>query len=744
MRALQVFASPVVKRLVPRILLLVMLQGMISVSSGEAATLPAGFTETQIALNLTSPTAMAFAPDGRLFVCLQGGALRVIKAGALLATPFMTVSVDSSGERGLLGVAFDADFATNQFVYVYYTTPTTPIHNRVSRFTANGDVAVASSEVIVLELDNLSTATNHNAGALHFGLDGKLYVAVGENANSANSQTLNNRLGKILRINADGTIPADDPFYNAATGANRAIWALGLRNPFTFAIQPGVGRMFINDVGQDTWEEINDGIAGSNYAWPTCEGFCNPPNSSFRNPLYTYQHVSGACAITGGTFYNPAIVKFPGQYLGEYFFADYCAGWVRVFDPASAAVSDFASGLSSPVDLQVGIDGNLYYLQRGSGSNAGQVWRIEYTSSSAPNITQHPVSITVTEGQPATFSVSASGLTPLSYQWQRNLVDITGANSASYTLASTTVAADNRARFRCIVTNTLGTATSNEATLTVTINQPPSATINTPLEGTFYIAGQTINYSGSATDPETGGLPGSAFTWQVDFHHADPTEHIHPFIPATSGSTSGSFVIPQTGETSANVWYRILLTVTDPGGLTTTVYRDILPRTATIALQTNPAGMQVTLDGQPVTTPLSVMGVVGVYRTLGVISPQNVSGTYYVFSSWSDGGAATHTITTPSTNTTYTATYCVYTISPASNFFPAAGGTGTVSVTSGTGCPWTASTKNNVNWITFTSSASGTGPGSVNYSVSKNNTKKSRTTSITIQGKDHSVQQSAN
>jgi hypothetical protein len=181
-----------------------------------------------------------------LFVCLQGGALRVIKAGTLLSTPFLTVSVDSSGERGLLGVAFDPDFATNQFVYVYYTTPVTPIHNRVSRFTANGDVAVASSEVIILELDNLSTATNHNAGALHFGLDGKLYLAVGENANSANSQTLNNRLGKILRINADGTIPADNPFSTAATGANRAIWALGLRNPFTFAIQPGGGRRIDN------------------------------------------------------------------------------------------------------------------------------------------------------------------------------------------------------------------------------------------------------------------------------------------------------------------------------------------------------------------------------------------------------------------------------------------------------------------------------------------------------------------
>src|SRR5207302_4938298 len=131
----------------------------------------------------------------------------------------------------------------------YYTVATSPIHNRVSRFTAAGDVGIPGSEAIILELNDLSSATNHNGGAIHFGPDGKLYIGAGENANGANSQTLSNLLGKMLRINPDGTIPADNPFYNTAAGKDRAIWALGLRNPFSFAFQPGTGRMFIDDVG---------------------------------------------------------------------------------------------------------------------------------------------------------------------------------------------------------------------------------------------------------------------------------------------------------------------------------------------------------------------------------------------------------------------------------------------------------------------------------------------------------------
>ena len=340
----------------------------------NAATLPAGFTETSIS-GLSNPTAMELAPDGRIFVCEQGGALRVIKNGVLLSTPFLTLSVDANGERGLLGIAFDPNFASNNFLYVYYTVPSTPRHNRVSRFTANGDVVVPGSETIILELNDLSSATNHNGGAIHFGPDGKLYVGVGENANKVNAQTLSNMLGKVLRINSNGTIPTDNPFFNTATGNNRSIWALGLRNPFTFAFQPGTGRMFINDVGEVTWEEINDGIAGSNYGWPDTEGVTSNP--AFRSPLFVYAHGASAttgCAIAGGAFYNPQTVQFPPNFVGKYFFADLCSGWIRAFDPTTGTASGFATNISSPVDLKVSADGSLYYLARGSSA----VFRVQF------------------------------------------------------------------------------------------------------------------------------------------------------------------------------------------------------------------------------------------------------------------------------------------------------------------------------------------------------------------------------
>ena len=361
---------------------LVLTSNLVLAAPAAAATVPTGFTDSIVATGMPNPTAMAFAPDGRLFVAQQGGALRVIKNGSLLATPFLTVTVSSSGERGLLGVAFDPDFPINQYVYVYYTATTPAIHNRVSRFTANFDVAMPGSEIVILDLPNLS-ATNHNGGAIHFGPDGKLYAAVGENAVSSNSQTLANTLGKLLRINRDGSIPTDNPFYGSTSGINRSIWAIGLRNPFTFAFQSSTGRLFINDVGAGTWEEINDGIAGSNYGWPASEGPTSTPGQ--RGPVFAYGHGNGpvdGCAIAGGAFYNPVAVQFPASYVGSYFFADLCADSIYRIDPANGyAISTFATGIDSPVDLQVGPDGNLYYLARGNG---GVVGRIAYPTSPPP------------------------------------------------------------------------------------------------------------------------------------------------------------------------------------------------------------------------------------------------------------------------------------------------------------------------------------------------------------------------
>ena len=613
----------------------------------EAATVPSGFADEVVASGIASPTAMAFAPDGRLFVCQQNGQLRVIKNGALLATPFLSVTVNSSGERGLLGVAFDPSFATNGFVYVYYTATSPTIHNRVSRFTANGDVSVPGSETVLMNLETLS-ATNHNGGAIHFGPDGKLYVAVGENAVGSNSQVLTNRLGKMLRINADGSIPSDNPFFSSATGDNRSIWALGLRNPFTFAFQPGTGRLFINDVGQATWEEINDGLAGANYGWPATEGPTTDPR--FRAPVYAYSSASGAaCAITGGAFYDPSTPNFPASYVGKYFFADYCANWIRTFDPATGTVADFASALSSPVDLRVGPDGLLYYLMRGS---SGLVGRIRSTAAEAPSITTHPASQTVAAGRAVTFSVAATGTQPLAYQWQRGTSNIAGATSSSYTLTAQT--ADHGATFRVVVSNAFGSVTSNAATLSVSTNAAPTATITAPAAGSLYTAGSSVSYAGTGSDPQDGTLPPSAFTWEVVFHH---DTHTHPFVPPTSGATSGSFVVPDTGETAINVFYRIHLSVRDSSGFTHSTFRDVLPRTSTITVSSNPSGLQLTLDGTPFTAPASFASVVGMRRTLGVISPQTLGSRTYRFRRWSDGGAATHVITTPSANASYTAFY---------------------------------------------------------------------------------------
>jgi glucose/arabinose dehydrogenase len=339
----------------------------------SAPVLPEGFTNSHVVSGLTNPTDMEFAPDGRLFITEDTGRVRIAKPDGTTLTTFLDISskVDSLGERGLLALTFDPGFSTNHYVYLHYTrkaTSTTPPHNRVVRVTASGDRVVAGSEQLIFRLGNQSAANEFPqfmGGALDF-KNGKLYVATGDNDTPDKAQQLTNLFGKILRINKDGTIPTNNPFYATASGNNRAIWARGLRNPFKFAIQPGTGAIFINDVGEHTWEEINRGAAGANYGWPVHEGRANDP--PYVDPIFAYGHGSTAttgCAITGGTFYNPPTVDFPAQYVGDYFFADFCNGWIRVRN-SDGTVSGFATGLERPIDLEVSQAGELYYLSRSS------------------------------------------------------------------------------------------------------------------------------------------------------------------------------------------------------------------------------------------------------------------------------------------------------------------------------------------------------------------------------------------
>jgi glucose/arabinose dehydrogenase len=334
---------------------------------------------------------MEFAPDGRLFVAEQAGRVRIAKPDGTLTT-FLNIStkVDSSGERGLQALTFDPGFSTNRYVYLHYTkkaTSTTPVHNRVVRVTASGDKVVAGSEKLIFRLGN-QTSDHHMGGSIEFRKDGKLYIATGDNETPDKAQQLTNLFGKMLRINKSGTIPTSNPFYATTSGSNRAIWALGLRNPFKFAVQPGTDTIFINDVGEDTWEEINQLQKGANYGWPVHEGVANDP--PYVDPIFAYGHDGDpdttGCSITGGVFYNPATVLFPQEYEGDYFFADFCNGWIRKLEPppdaaSGLAASEFATGLERPIDLEVSKAGELYYLARGSTGSPASVGKIGYASN---------------------------------------------------------------------------------------------------------------------------------------------------------------------------------------------------------------------------------------------------------------------------------------------------------------------------------------------------------------------------
>ncbi|GAA5116944.1 PQQ-dependent sugar dehydrogenase [Luteolibacter yonseiensis] len=395
-------------------------------STAGAATLPAGFAETKIADDL-NPVTMSFSPDGRLFLCEKHGLLRLIDGEKLLPKPVLDLSskVDAWNERGLLSVCFDPEFSKNGWIYVYYTHNRDPddkartsSNNRVSRFTLKGDVADLKSEVVILELDNLSKIGWHNGGGLGFGKDGKLYVSTGENSKDSNAQDGGNLLGKLLRINKDGTIPSDNPHYNEYKDKNRAIAALGLRNPFTISVQPGTGLLYLSMVGAN-FEQIEAYDTGKppvvvNYGWPGIDG---PPKNQkqppgYRAPAYAYDHGGGGgTALCGGDFYNPAkpgTDAFPSEHTGRYFFSDY-KGWIKSIDPATPDKRyDFAKDIDRPIDVDTAPDGSLWYIARAgipggsdeanSASKNGSVWRVRWTGGGQVAklaVIQQPVSTNV-------------------------------------------------------------------------------------------------------------------------------------------------------------------------------------------------------------------------------------------------------------------------------------------------------------------------------------------------------------
>jgi len=320
----------------PRTIALVLLLFAVTCVAQDVALQP-------IASGLDQPVALTHAGDTRLFIAEQTGTIRICDALGLRATPFLDIRsiVLSGGERGLLSVAFHPQYRDNGLFFVYYTNRNGD--NNVARYKVSSDPdrADPASGTILLTIPHPNFA-NHNGGQLQFGPDGYLYIGTGDGGSGGdpnnNAQNLGQLLGKILRIDVDHgspyAIPPSNPFV-ARAGARGEIWAYGLRNPWRFTFDRANGDMWIGDVGQDAFEEVDlqpaTSIGGENYGWRKMEGLhCFNPSTNcvdptFIMPILEYSHANGACSISGGYRYRGTQIP---SLSGAYLYGDYCTGTI--------------------------------------------------------------------------------------------------------------------------------------------------------------------------------------------------------------------------------------------------------------------------------------------------------------------------------------------------------------------------------------------------------------------------------
>ncbi len=757
---------PLIRSAIPPVVLLVLLLALgmpLSPRTTYAATLPTGFQELIVFSGLTGPTAIRFAPDGRIFIAEKRGLIKVFDG---LGDPTPDIFADLQAnvfnylDRGLLGLAIDPQFPTRPYVYVLYaydariggaapawndTCPDPPgtatngcvVAGRLSRLQAQGNAMVGSEQVLIE--DWCQQYHSHSIGDLAFGPDGALYAGAGDGA-SANvvdygqlgnigivngkdyspyprnpcgdpptaagtaptvpaarggalrSQSLRRPAGEPVSL--DGTIVRVDPDTGAALPDNplsghadpnaRRVIAYGLRNPFRFTVRPDTDELWIGDVGWVTWEEINrvrdlgDRVV-ENFSWPCYEGTARQSGYDSADltlcellygqvgapaaPHFAYRHSekvvagepcrpepAGARAnssISGLAFYQNG--NYPPAYRGALFFADYAreciwvmpAGADGVPDPAARAT--FVTGAQSPVDLQIGPDGDLFYVN----IVGGNIHRIRYNSPLAAVIAtprSGPAPLAVTFDGTGS-SAPAGGLT---YAWDLDgdgqFDDATEARpSAIYPLGTYSI--------RLKVTDGQGVSDISDSLQIFSSNSLPTPTIETPVASTTWKVGDTISFSGSAVDDQDRPIDPSALSWRVLLHHcATPTSCHQHELQQFSGTAGGSFSAP---DHDYPAYLELQLTARDSGGLEHTASLMLQPQTTTYTYTTAPVGLLLSYRGADHLVPISSEEIVNASPQLIAPAVQQHLG----FSSWSDGGERIHTITVGSAPRTLTATY---------------------------------------------------------------------------------------
>ncbi|NJM04968.1 PKD domain-containing protein [Candidatus Gracilibacteria bacterium] len=724
-----------------------------------------GFTQELVVGGLPYATTLDWAPDGRMFVGLKSGIVRVVENGSLRATPFVDISalVNDNHDRGMLDIAVHPDFPTTPYVYLLYThdppgAPNNGNHGRVAQLmrvaadpAQDYNVALADNvpdplgnpdaRVILLGTNstyaNIGNITNgrditkascmegldpngapiedcipadensHTIGTVAFAPDGSLFISNGDGSNytgvdprALRSQNLDSLAGKMLRIDPlSGLALAGNPFFDHLGDnpdaqlsddptSNRAkVWAYGLRNPFRVAIHPLSGEPYIGDVGWSKWEEINLG-KGANFGWPcyegamvrnqgneggntistrqasyetgsttsaACQQLYNQGLGVVQRPLFTYSHTNdgygsgGGASANAGAFYQGT--AYPSSYRNALFILDYNRKWIRYLtfdDLGNATVRNFAKENVSggPVQVLTGPDTNLYVVMY--NGNGSEVRRIRYTAggntpptavvNASPTIGVAPFAVQF--DSIGSFDPDAQ---PLNYSWDfGDGTSSTEANpSHSYTASGV---------YDAVLTLTEASEpfASGSATVRITVgNNPPLATINSPLDGSSYRVGDTIVYSGSGS---AGGIPidPSQLSWELRLHH---NEHNH-YNSMGSGS-GGTFEADDHGDST---YYEICLTVNAPGDVQDTRCVATYPQKTAITLASVPVGMEIIYqdEGYEVLAPGVINPIVGSTQTIAAPSIQRS----HTFVGWSDGLAnAERSFVVGETAESYTAIY---------------------------------------------------------------------------------------
>jgi PKD repeat protein len=498
--------------------------------------------------------------------------------------------------------------------------------------------------------------------------------------------------GAVLRVDpATGNGVAGNPMYNAQNPSSNAsrIIGYGLRNPFRFTFRPGTSELWVGDVGWNTWEEVNRMTTPTpstavNFGWPCYEGVgrqsgYDTPNLSICEnlyaagtaigPYYNYQHgvsvVSGdGCPLNAGSvisaisFYSGN--GYPGRYKGALFFGDHSRNCIWAMLPGGNGLPNSGNlqafvvdPNSHPVDLETDpASGDLLY----ANFDGGQIRRIQYTGTNNP---PNAVATAAPTSGPAPLTVQFNGSgssdpdgDAISYSWDLNGDGTYGDSTAANPSFTYTTAGTYSVTLR--VTDARG-ASSVSAPVTITVgagNTAPTPVIDTPASSLTWAVGDTIGFSGHAADAQDGTLPASALRWSVIIHHCTTGCHTH-LVQTFNGVASGSFSAPDHDYPN---YLEIQLTATDSGGMTATTSVNLQPKTVNLTFQSNPTSLQLAAGPTTARAPFTITAVQNSQIQLSA-PDQKYRGKNYVFVSWSDGGAWSHTVTAPATATTYTATY---------------------------------------------------------------------------------------